>query len=196
MTTPPPNISTSQSQLGQSEPDETVQVQEQETIVADGEGGGDGQSVHHELDEGESKEAEAAKGEASGDVDENAGDAAGEGAKTKRRERRERASLEREGRKLILPFSRVQRALKADRVRILFEANFGLVRDRCQLLIFILQDLPIIAKEAVFLISLATEEFIKWFTQAMQRHAEKERREAVQPRDVGKPREIGVRRRP
>ena len=193
MTTPPPNISTSQSQLGHSEPDETVQVQEQETIVADGEGGGDGQSVHYELNEGESKEAEAAKGEASGDLDENAGDAAGEGAKTKRRER---ASLEREGRKLILPFSRVQRALKADRVCILFEVNFGLVRDRSQLLIFILQDLPIIAKEAVFLISLATEEFIKWFTQAMHRHAEKERRPAVQPRDVGKPREIGVRRRP
>jgi histone H3/H4 len=191
MTNPSPNISTSQSQPGQSEPDDRVQVQEEEAIVADGEGEGDGQSVHHELNEGEGKDTEAAEREASGDVGEKVGDAAG--AKTKRRERRERASLEREGRKLILPFSRVQRALKADRVRIYWkltlEIDVNCLFSSCK-------DLPIIAKEAVFLISLATEEFIKSFTQATQRLAEKERRATVQPRDVGKPREIGVQRQP
>jgi DNA polymerase epsilon subunit 4 len=40
-------------------------------------------------------------------------------------------------------------------------------------------------KEATFLISLATEEFIKRFSQAIQRVADKERRATVQQRDVG-----------
>lgn len=42
-----------------------------------------------------------------------------------------------------------------------------------------------VAKDATFLISLATEEFIKRLSQACQRHAEREKRTTVQQRDIG-----------
>ncbi|KIM78544.1 hypothetical protein PILCRDRAFT_55915, partial [Piloderma croceum F 1598] len=76
-----------------------------------------------------------------------------------KKKRRAAATLEYEGGKSIFPVSRVQRIMKADR------------------------DLPIVAKEAILLISLATEEFISRFAQAIHRVAEKERRATVQPRD-------------
>jgi histone H3/H4 len=41
-----------------------------------------------------------------------------------------------------------------------------------------------VAKEATFLISIATEEFIKRLSLASQRVAEKERRTVVQQRDI------------
>ena len=41
------------------------------------------------------------------------------------------------------------------------------------------------AKEATFLISLATEEFVKRICQASQRIAEREKRATVQQRDIG-----------
>jgi DNA polymerase epsilon subunit 4 len=47
------------------------------------------------------------------------------------------------------------------------------------------QDIPIVAKEAVFLISLATEEFIKRLTEASRRVASGEKRVTVQQRDIG-----------
>lgn len=43
-----------------------------------------------------------------------------------------------------------------------------------------------VAKDATFLISLATEEFIKRLSQACQRLAEREKRTTVQQKDVGK----------
>ena len=43
-----------------------------------------------------------------------------------------------------------------------------------------------VAKDATFLISLATEEFIKRLSQVCQRLAEREKRTTVQQKDVGK----------
>jgi DNA polymerase epsilon subunit 4 len=47
------------------------------------------------------------------------------------------------------------------------------------------QEIPIVAKDATFLISLATEEFVKRLCQASQRVAEREKRATVQQRDIG-----------
>jgi len=62
--------------------------------------------------------------------------------------------------KSLLPFARVQKIIKADK------------------------DIPIVAKEAVFLISVATEEFIKRLTEASRRVANGEKRVTVQQRDI------------
>ncbi|KAH7926447.1 hypothetical protein BV22DRAFT_1008958 [Leucogyrophana mollusca] len=78
----------------------------------------------------------------------------------KRAERRDPVLREREPGKSILPFSRVQKIIKADK------------------------DLPIVAKDATFLISLATEEFIKRLSEACQKLAEREKRATVQQKDV------------
>ncbi|EGN98025.1 hypothetical protein SERLA73DRAFT_182864 [Serpula lacrymans var. lacrymans S7.3] len=77
----------------------------------------------------------------------------------KKREKKESAR-EREAGKSILPFSRVQRIIKADK------------------------DLPMMAKDATFLISLATEEFIKRLADAGQKSAEREKRTTVQQKDI------------
>jgi len=58
------------------------------------------------------------------------------------------------------PVSRVQKILKAD------------------------TQLPMVSKEAVFLISVATEKFIERLTQAGQRVAERQSRTTIQERDV------------
>ncbi|CCM01902.1 uncharacterized protein FIBRA_03973 [Fibroporia radiculosa] len=58
------------------------------------------------------------------------------------------------------PYSRVQKILKADR------------------------DLPLVQREATFLISIATEEFIKRIAAATERIATKEKRMTTQQRDV------------
>ncbi|KAJ3907939.1 hypothetical protein F5879DRAFT_768144, partial [Lentinula edodes] len=78
----------------------------------------------------------------------------------KKRERKETAHLVRDSGKSLLPFSRVQKIIKADK------------------------DIPIIARDATFLISLAAEEFIKRLCQAGQKAAEKERRTTVQHKDL------------
>ncbi|KAJ3896937.1 hypothetical protein GG344DRAFT_71882 [Lentinula edodes] len=83
-----------------------------------------------------------------------------EGAPKKKRERKETAHLVRDSGKSLLPFSRVQKIIKADK------------------------DIPIIARDATFLISLAAEEFIKRLCQAGQKAAEKERRTTVQHKDL------------
>lgn len=68
--------------------------------------------------------------------------------------------LAREPGKSLLPISRVQKIMKADK------------------------ELPIVAKEATFLISLATEEFIKRISEASHRIAHREKRVTVQQRDI------------
>ncbi|KIL67912.1 hypothetical protein M378DRAFT_987971 [Amanita muscaria Koide BX008] len=78
----------------------------------------------------------------------------------KRKIRKEATILEREPGKSLLPFSRVQKIIKADK------------------------DIPMVARDAVFLISLATEEFIKRFCEAAQKVAEREKRATVQHRDI------------
>ncbi|KIJ17937.1 hypothetical protein PAXINDRAFT_167856 [Paxillus involutus ATCC 200175] len=95
--------------------------------------------------------------EAHADI-EHAGD---DGSTTKKRGKKEGPVLrEREPGKSVLPFSRVQRIIKADK------------------------DLPIVAKDATFLISLATEEFIKRLSEACHKIAEREKRTTVQQKDV------------
>ncbi|RDB17967.1 putative transcription factor C16C4.22 [Hypsizygus marmoreus] len=78
----------------------------------------------------------------------------------KKRTRKEPVVLAREPGKSLLPFSRVQKIIKADK------------------------DIPIIAKDATFLISLATEEFIKRLCEAGKRVAEREKRATVQHKDL------------
>ncbi|KAG6903291.1 hypothetical protein C0995_000186 [Termitomyces sp. Mi166 len=74
--------------------------------------------------------------------------------------------LVREAGKSLLPFSRVQKIIKADK-----GLTFG-------------QEIPIVAKDATFLISLATEEFIKRLTEAGKMVAEREKRATVQHKDI------------
>lgn len=69
-------------------------------------------------------------------------------------------ALVREPGKSLLPISRVQKIMKADK------------------------ELPMVAKEATFLISLATEEFIKRFSEASYHIAHREKRVTVQQRDI------------
>ncbi|KAF9013378.1 histone-fold-containing protein, partial [Cyathus striatus] len=78
----------------------------------------------------------------------------------KKREKREPVELTREPGKSLFPFSRVQKIIKAD------------------------QDIPIVAKEATYLISLATEEFIKRLCTAAQKVASREQRATVQHKDI------------
>jgi len=47
------------------------------------------------------------------------------------------------------------------------------------------QEIPIVAKEATFLISLAAEEFIRRLCEAGQQIADREKRSTVQHRDIG-----------
>ncbi|EIW59602.1 uncharacterized protein TRAVEDRAFT_122509 [Trametes versicolor FP-101664 SS1] len=68
--------------------------------------------------------------------------------------------ITREPGKSVLPFSRVQKILKADK------------------------DLCMVQREAAFLISLATEDFVARFTEAIQRSAGREGRATVQGKDV------------
>ncbi|KAF9454821.1 hypothetical protein P691DRAFT_201484 [Macrolepiota fuliginosa MF-IS2] len=94
---------------------------------------------------------------------------AGEAASVKKkRERREPVPLNREPGKSLLPFSRVQKIIKADK------------------------DIPLVAKDAVFVISLATEAFISELAQAAQRVAEREKRATVQHKDIGVYSLVGV----
>ncbi|KAH9854769.1 histone-fold-containing protein [Lenzites betulinus] len=66
----------------------------------------------------------------------------------------------REPGKSVLPFSRVQKILKADK------------------------DLVMVQREAAFLISRATEEFVGRFAEAAQKLAAKEGRSTIQPKDI------------
>ncbi|KAF6757572.1 hypothetical protein DFP72DRAFT_239042 [Ephemerocybe angulata] len=79
---------------------------------------------------------------------------------TTKRKKKEPAVLERPPGKSLLPVSRVQKIIKADK------------------------DIPIVAKDAVLLISLATEEFIRRIIGAGQRVANGEHRSTVQHRDL------------
>ncbi|KAF5380671.1 hypothetical protein D9757_007062 [Collybiopsis confluens] len=83
-----------------------------------------------------------------------------EGSEKKKKEKKDNVGLTREMGKSLLPFSRVQKIIKADK------------------------DIPIMARDATFLISLAAEEFIKRLCQAGHRVAEKEKRSTVQHKDL------------
>lgn len=48
-----------------------------------------------------------------------------------------------------------------------------------------MQEIPIVAKDATFLISLATEEFIRRLTEAGKMVADREKRATVQHKDIG-----------
>ncbi|KAG2361823.1 hypothetical protein BDR07DRAFT_1408458 [Suillus spraguei] len=92
-------------------------------------------------------------------VDEEPGGDTNMGAMSKKRNEKE-PQHEREPGKSILPFSRVQKIIKADK------------------------ELPIVARDATFLISIATEEFIRRLSEACQKLAEREKRATVQQKDV------------
>ncbi|KAF8837924.1 hypothetical protein BDN67DRAFT_857048, partial [Paxillus ammoniavirescens] len=100
-------------------------------------------------------------------------DAGDNGSTMKKRGKKEGPVLrEREPGKSVLPFSRVQRIIKADKAST---GRHGTIFP---------QDLPIVAKDATFLISLATEEFIKRLSEACHKIAEREKRTTVQQKDV------------
>ena len=87
-------------------------------------------------------------------------------------------ALVRDSGKSLLPISRVQKIMKADKVHG-YHALHPLTNSTS------FQELPIVAKEATFLISLATEEFIKRFSEASYHIAHREKRVTVQQRDIG-----------
>ena len=89
------------------------------------------------------------------------------------------AGLVREAGKSLLPISRVQKIMKADKVR----PSSHFTCKTSSLMSF--QELPTVAKEAAFLISLATEEFIKRLSEASHHIAHREKRVTVQQRDIG-----------
>ncbi|CAA7261434.1 unnamed protein product [Cyclocybe aegerita] len=70
------------------------------------------------------------------------------------------APLVREPGKSLLPFARVQKIIKADK------------------------EIPIVARDATYLISLATEEFIKRLCEAAQQVSQREKRSTVQHKDI------------
>ncbi|RXW21618.1 hypothetical protein EST38_g4243 [Candolleomyces aberdarensis] len=79
---------------------------------------------------------------------------------TKKRKKKEPVVLERQPAKSLFPVSRVQKIIKADK------------------------DIPIVAKDAVFLISMATEEFIRRIVVAGQRQARGDNRATVKHQDL------------
>ncbi|KAK1226599.1 hypothetical protein PQX77_010415 [Marasmius sp. AFHP31] len=79
---------------------------------------------------------------------------------TKAKKPKQPVQLTRDPGKSLLPFSRVQKIIKADK------------------------DIPIIARDATFLISIATEEFVKRLCQEGQRIAERGGRTTVQAKDL------------
>ncbi|KIP11694.1 hypothetical protein PHLGIDRAFT_63119 [Phlebiopsis gigantea 11061_1 CR5-6] len=79
---------------------------------------------------------------------------------TQKRKPKEPVTLERDLGKSFFPVSRVQRILKADK------------------------ELPMVSREAVLLISLATEEFVKRISEASHRLANRENRLTVQRKDI------------
>ncbi|KAJ6620777.1 hypothetical protein B0H10DRAFT_1641016, partial [Mycena sp. CBHHK59/15] len=79
----------------------------------------------------------------------------------KKNQKREPAKVERPPGKTLLPVSKVQHIIKADK------------------------DIAIVAKEATFLICCATEEFIKRFGEAAMALAEREKRTTLQYKDIG-----------
>ncbi|KAK7048154.1 putative transcription factor C16C4.22 [Favolaschia claudopus] len=81
-------------------------------------------------------------------------------APKKKREKREPPKVERPPGKTLLPISKVQHIIKADK------------------------DIAIVAREATFLICCATEEFIKRFGEAAMALAERDKRTTVQYKDM------------
>ncbi|KIK03323.1 hypothetical protein K443DRAFT_654003 [Laccaria amethystina LaAM-08-1] len=86
----------------------------------------------------------------------------------KKGEKKRPVEFIREPGKSLLPISRVQKIIKADKAFLLCLSS----------------EIPIIAKDATFLISIATEEFIKRLSQAGHSVSEREKRSIVQHRDI------------
>ncbi|KAL9711127.1 DNA-directed DNA polymerase epsilon, subunit C [Leucoagaricus gongylophorus] len=121
------------------------------------------QQLREEEDEEEfelDREAEADKEDEDNDEENPAGESqtAAE-SESSRKKRKKDTNVRRPG-ELILPFSRVQRVIKADK------------------------DIPMIARDAIFLIGLATESFIAELAVAAHRVAAKEKRTTVQHKDI------------
>lgn len=81
-------------------------------------------------------------------------------ALVKKKQKKKPVELIREPGKSLFPISRVQKIIKADK------------------------EIPIVAKDATFLISLATEEFIKRLCQAGHSVSERDKRSIVQHKDI------------
>jgi histone H3/H4 len=94
------------------------------------------------------------------------------------RKKEDRVQRNREAGKSLLPIARVQKIVKADKAR--WHARWTIIRNWRAV-----QDIPIVSKEAIFVISLATEEFIKRLSEASQRVASREKRLTVLQRDIG-----------
>jgi histone H3/H4 len=140
--------------------------------------------IEDELEEVQDETQEQDTQNLSGDenaAETGAGDETAEGnaPSKKRRIRKEPTILTREPGKSLLPFSRVQKIIKADKVA----THWIDVLSRWHFMGR--QENPMVARDAVFLISLATEEFIKRLSEASQQVAEREKRATVQHRDVG-----------
>ncbi|KAJ3568380.1 hypothetical protein NP233_g5752 [Leucocoprinus birnbaumii] len=98
--------------------------------------------------------------------------------KEKKKKKKGTTDLVREPGKLFLPFSRVQKVIKQDKVRCSKSTWVASISQR------IPQDIPIVARDAVFLIALATESFIMELASAAHRVATKEKRATVQHKDI------------
>ncbi|THH20560.1 hypothetical protein EW146_g834 [Bondarzewia mesenterica] len=94
-----------------------------------------------------------------------------------KRQPKEAVSLTRESGKSLLPLARVQKIMKADKVR----SGYPSVLIQYQIKP---QELPMVAKEAAFLISLATEEFIKRLAETSHKSASREGRLTLQQKDI------------
>ncbi|KAJ7242816.1 hypothetical protein B0H12DRAFT_1221224 [Mycena haematopus] len=94
-------------------------------------------------------------------------------APKKKREKREPPRVERPPGKTLLPLSKVQHIIKADKACAALQLGFTLVHD-----------IAIVAKEATFLICCATEEFIKRLGEAAMALAEREKRTTMQYKDM------------
>ncbi|CAK5284350.1 unnamed protein product [Mycena citricolor] len=94
----------------------------------------------------------------------------------KKRERKDPIKVERLPGKTLLPISKVQTIIKADKVHISPQTAAALLI--CD------KDIPIVAREATFLIACATEEFIKRLSEAAMALAERERRSTLQYKDM------------
>ncbi|KIM51358.1 hypothetical protein SCLCIDRAFT_12145 [Scleroderma citrinum Foug A] len=93
------------------------------------------------------------------------------------------ATREREEGKSILPFSRVQRIIKVDKVRTTgYRPMWAPLLEK--LSNTLVSDLPMVAQDVTVLISLAAEEFIKKLAEASQKVAEREKWSTGQHRDI------------
>jgi histone H3/H4 len=127
----------------------------------------------------EPQEEEEAEGENEDEVEDEVEEDEGQPSE-KKRSRNLPKPFTRELGKSVLPFARVQKIIKADKVGLVL----GMEHD--ERLMLSLQDIPMVAKDAVFLISIATEAFIEELAQAGQRVADRHNRTMIHHEDIGR----------